>query len=200
MALLLTFTACVNVDSTRRPAETAPTGLAADHLLIAIDYVIIDPALDGVYDPRGISLTADGRLVLVWRDRDATYDTRVTRLDAAGLDRAWSAIIDSGVFLDGELALPGYPEPGGIVTSDVFQVDDGARSTRLAIEALGSEGVVVGQPPLPAGEMALRKAATQLMGDGQRSRAVDAARAPALVAPRAARRCGFAHRPVVAPD
>ena len=164
MAVLLTLSACV-ADTSKRPTETAPAGLADDHLLMAMDYLVDDPVLDGVYDPRGISLTADGRLLLVWRDRDATFDTRVTRLDAAGRDRAWSAIIDSGVFFDGELPLPGYSAPGGITTTDVFLVDDGVRSTRLEIASLGSEGVVVGQPPLPDGEMALRTAARQLMID-----------------------------------
>jgi hypothetical protein len=163
-ALLLTLGACAGGAASSSPMETAPTGLADDHLLIAIDYVIDDPVFDGVYDPRGISLTADGRLLLVWRDRDAMFDTRVTRLDAAGLDRAWSAIIDSGVFIDGDLPLPGFPEAGGTATADVFQVDDGTRSTRLVIASLGSEGLT-GRPPIPAGEMALRTAATQLMVD-----------------------------------
>ena len=147
------------------PNERVPTGLPADHLLLAIDYVVEDPSLDGVYDPRWVALTADGRLVLERRDVDAILGTTVTKLDAAGLGRAWSAISRSGVFTDGNLRLPGFMEDHPPITADVFRVDDGQRSTRLRIASLGSEGVYVDDPPVPAGEMAVRAAATRLIDD-----------------------------------
>jgi len=147
------------------PNERLPTGLSADHLLLAIDYIVEDPSLDGVYDPRWVALTADGRLVLERRDVDAILGTTVTKLDAAGLGRAWSAISQSGIFTDGNLRLPGFMETHGPMTADVFRVDDGQRSTRLRIASLGSEGVYADDPPVPAGEMAIRAAATRLMDD-----------------------------------
>jgi hypothetical protein len=139
--------------------------LADDHVLLAIDYVVDDPALDGVYDPRWVSLTADGTLVLHRGDVDAIFGTTVTKLDAAGLERAWTAINRSGVFTEGNLVLPGFPQAGAPATRDVFRVDDGTRSTRLTIASLGSEAIYTGAVPIPAGEMALRTAATQLIGD-----------------------------------
>ena len=133
--------------------------------MLAIDYLVDDPVLDGVYDPRLMSLTADGTLVIERGDVDATLGTTVTKLDAAGFERAWSAIIRSGVFADGDLDLPGFMANHPPVTSDVFRVDDGTRSTRLTIDSLGSEGVYPDDPPVPAGEMALRASATALIED-----------------------------------
>ena len=140
-----------------------PTGLPADHLLLAIDYVVDDPSLDRVYDPRSVALTADGSLVLERRDVDAILGATVTRLDASGLGLAWSAISRSGIFTDGNLRLPGFMEDHPPITADVFRVDDGQRSTRLRIASLGSEGIYVGDPPVPAAEMSVRVAATRLI-------------------------------------
>jgi len=139
--------------------------LPDDHVLLAIDYVVDDPVLDGVYDPRWVSLTADGTLVLHRGDVDAIFGTTATKLDAAGLERAWAAINRSGIFTDGSLVLPGFPQAGGPATRDVFRVDDGKRSTKLTIASLGSEAIYTGAVPIPAGEMALRTAAAQLIGD-----------------------------------
>jgi hypothetical protein len=145
--------------------DRRPTGLAEDHLLLAIDYIVDDPVTDGVYDPRSVSLTADGSLVIERRDVDAILGTTVTKLEAAGFERAWAAIIRSGVFTDGDLDLPGFPMAGAPPTSDVFRVDDGQRSTRLTIASLGSELIYRDVPPVPHTEMVLRAAATQLIAD-----------------------------------
>ena len=72
--------------------------------------------------------------------------------------------------MDGNLVLPGFPQKGAPATFFVFQVDDGTRSTRLTIANLGSEQVFTGEfpygpPPIPAAEMTLRTAASQLMDD-----------------------------------
>ena len=75
----------------------------------------------------------------------------MTKLDATGLARAWSAIVRAGVFTDGVLGLPGFMAAHPPVTADVFRVDDGPRSTRLAIASLGSEGVYPDDPPVPSG-------------------------------------------------
>jgi hypothetical protein len=152
------------------PTEKAPTGLPDDHILVAIDYIVDEPFLTDVYDPRWANLTADGTLVYQRRDFNAILGTTVTKLDAAGLQEVWSAIIRSGVFMDGNLVLPGFPQKGAPATFFVFQVDDGTRSTRLTIANLGSEQVFTGEfpygpPPIPAAEMTLRTAASQLMDD-----------------------------------
>jgi len=145
--------------------DEVPSTLAGDHVLFAIDYLVQDPVLDGVYDPRWVTLTADGTLVLPERGTDAILGATETKLDHDGLKRAWSAILGSGVFADGNLRLPGFMEEKGPVTLDVFKVDDGTRSTRLTVASLGSEGVYPGDPPVPEGEMALRASATRLMTD-----------------------------------
>ena len=155
VAISLSLSACAD-------AAGPPTGLAADHVLLAIDYIVDDPVLKDVYDPRSATLTADGSLVHERRDVDATFATTSTKLDAAGLRRVWAAISRSGIFTDGNLALPGFPQAGGPATSNVFRVDDGTRSTLLTIASLGSESIYTGARPIPAGEMALRAAATQL--------------------------------------
>jgi hypothetical protein len=142
-----------------------PTGLADDHVLLAVDYIVDDPVTDGVYDPRWISLTADGSLAIERRDVDAILGATLTKLDATGLEQAWAAIIRSGVFADGDLALQGFPLAGAPPIADVFRVDDGQRSTRLTIAELGSELIYRHAAPVPDAEMALRAAATQLMAD-----------------------------------
>ena len=107
------------------PVPSAPTGLDPSHVLLAIDYIVHHPALDGVYDPRLATLTADGTLVLERRDVDAIMGATATKLDAAGLERAWSAIVGSGVNADGLLDLPGFASQTVTTATDVFRVDDG---------------------------------------------------------------------------
>lgn len=137
-----------------------PAGLPADHLLLAIDEVVSDPVLDGVYDPRLASLSVDGTLVFQRWDVDAIFGTTIAMLDDRGLANAWSAVVDGGLFRDGELDLPGFAAYvlGGRTE---IRVDDGTRSTRLDIAFLGSEGTH-GAPQIPGSEMALRAAATRL--------------------------------------
>ena len=166
--------------------ETAPTGLPDDHILFAIDYIVDEPFLTDVYDPHWASLTADGTLVYERRDVDAILGTTVTKLDAAGLDEAWSAILRSGVYTDGHLVLPGFPQGGGPRTAFVFRVDDGRTSTRLTIESLGSEQMftgdsLLGPPPIPDAEMTLRTAATKLTDDLRAMQGEDPWTPPALL-------------------
>jgi hypothetical protein len=169
-----------------RTTEQAPAGLPDDHILLAIDYLVDDPVLTDVYDPRWASLTADGTLVYERRDVDAILGTTVTNLDAARLDEVWSAITGSGVFTDGHLVLPGFPQGGAPRTAFVFWVDDGRTSTRLTIESLGSEQMFTGEsllgpPPIPDAEMTLRTAATKLTDDLRALRGEDAWTPPALL-------------------
>jgi hypothetical protein len=146
-------------------AAPLPTGLPADHVLFAADYIVHDPVLDGVYDPRSMTLTADGTFVLVRRDVDSTLASTATKLDAATLRRAWSAIASSGVFANGVLRLPGFESQTVTTATNVFRVDDGTRSTSLSIDDLGSETIFAGDPPIPSSERALRAAAEQLMDE-----------------------------------
>jgi hypothetical protein len=178
---LLTVNACRDAGGSVALHDGVPTGLAGDHLLLAVDYIVEDPVLTGVYDPRLISLTADGSLVVEGRDVDATLGTTVTRLDAAGLEGTWATIARSGVATDADLDLPGVVSEHGPITAFVFRVDDGTRSTRLRIDSLGSEGVYPGDPPVPATEMALRAAATQLLDALRSMRASEPWMPPALL-------------------
>ena len=142
-----------------------PTGLPDDHVLLAVDYIVHQPELDGVYDPRLITLTADGTLVLERRDVDAVLGTTAKLLDDAELGQAWSAIVRSGVFSDGLLSLPGFAAHTTTTATNVFRVDDGTLQTTLTIDDLGSEQVFRGEPPIQASEMSLRAAATRLMDE-----------------------------------
>jgi hypothetical protein len=112
-----------------------------------------------------MTLTADGTLVLERGDVDAILGATATRLDPAGLEQAWSAILRSGVFVDGDLTLPGFARQTVTTATNEFLVDDGSRSTRLVIDDLGSEAIFRGDPPMPEAEMGLRAAATRLMDD-----------------------------------
>jgi hypothetical protein len=159
----LLLTACGAVSKPEPPS--VPTGLDSSHVLLAIDYFVHHPALDGVYDPRLVTLTADGTLVLERRDVDAIIGATATKLDAAGLERAWSTIVSSGVFTDGLLDLPGFASQTVTTATNVFRVDDGTRSSLLTIDDLGSEQIYAGDPPIPAAEMRLRASATQLIED-----------------------------------
>jgi hypothetical protein len=145
------------------PPAPLPTGLPDDHVMFAADYIVHDPVLDGVYDPRLMTLTADGTLVLERRDVDSVMGATATRLDAARQRQAWSAITGSGVFADGVLRLPGFESHTVTTATNVFSVDDGTRSTSLTIDDLGSEEVFPGDPPITPSEKALRAAATLLM-------------------------------------
>src|SRR6476646_8096900 len=165
VAAMVAAGACGAAGGSSSANDDLPSTLASDHVLFAIDYLVGDPVLHGVYDPRWVTLTADGTLVLPERGENAILGATVTKLDHAGLQRAWSEIVDSGVFVDGNLRLPGFMETHGPVDLDVFQVDDRARSTSLTIASLGSEGVYPGDPPVPKAEMTLRASATRLTDD-----------------------------------
>jgi hypothetical protein len=165
VGLLLILAACGAIGGSRSPGGNAPTGLAGDHVLLTIDEVVDMSALEGVHDPRFVSLTADGTLMLGRQPVDAVLSMTVTKLDSAGLQRAWSEIGLSGVFTDGNLALPGFPQGGGAALADVFRVDDGRRSTRLTIAFLGSEQIPGVALRVPSAEMARRAAATRLIDD-----------------------------------
>ena len=186
VSLVLMLSACGADGESMSTTERAPTGLPDDHILFAIDYIVDDPVLTDVYDPRWASLTADGTLVYERRNVDAILGTTVTKLDAAALEEVWSAITNSGVFTDGNLVLPGFPQGGGPATAFVFRVDDGTRSTRLTIQSLGSEQIfsdtsVFGPPPIPDAEMTLRTAATKLTDDLRAMQGEDPWTPPALL-------------------
>jgi hypothetical protein len=157
MLLVVACTPSASVDT--------PTGLADDHILFASDYIVHNPDLVGVYDPRIMTLTADGTLVLERGDLGTTLATTATRLDDASLAQAWSSIVRSGVFSDGTLALPGFASQTVTTTTNVFRVDDGTRSSRLVIDDLGSEQIFPGVPRIAGSEMSLREAATRLMDE-----------------------------------
>jgi hypothetical protein len=181
MAALLVLGACAGAGASRRPSDPIPSGLPDDHILLAIDYLVDEPVLDGVYDPRLVNLTAAGTLVHERRDVDATFGTTVAKLDATALGSIWAAIGRSGVATDRDLELPGFMSQHGPHTATVFRVDDGTRSTRLRIASLGSEGVYPGDPPVPADELALRAAATQLKNELRAIQGEDPWTPPALL-------------------
>ena len=159
-AVSLLLAGCGIVSEPVPPSDDLPTGRDPSHILLAIDYIVHDPVLDGVYDPRLVTLTADGTLVIERRDVDAIMGATATKLDAASLERAWSAIVGSGVFVDGLLDLPGFASQTVTTATNTFRVDDGTRSSLLTIDDLGSEQIYAGDPPITAAEMTLRASAT----------------------------------------
>jgi hypothetical protein len=144
--------------------DGTPSGLSPDHVLLAVDYLVHHPALEGVYDPRLVTLSADGTLVIERRDRDVVMGATRTLLDAGGFTAAWSSILRSGVFANGSLGLAGVPDHAGR-TDTSFRVDDGAQATRLVIQDLGSEQVYSANPPISADEVARRAAASRLIDE-----------------------------------
>jgi hypothetical protein len=180
-AALLMIGACAGPGGSMQLSDHVPSGLPDDHILLAIDYIVDEPFLDGVYDPRSVNLTADGSLIHEGRGINATLGTTVAKLDPTALARIWTAIGRSGIAIDRNLELPGFMSEHGARTAFVFRVDDGARSTRLRIAHLGSEGVYPDDPPVPADELALRAAATQLMNELRAIRGEDPWTPPALL-------------------
>jgi hypothetical protein len=181
VAGLLVLEACAAAGGSMPPIGPIPSGLPADHILLAVDDIVDDPVLTDVYDPRSANLTADGSLVHEGRDHDATLGTTVAKLDAAALARIWKTIGQSGIARDGNLELPGFMAEHGPHTAEVFRVDDGTRSTRLRIASLGSEGVYPGDPPVAPDELALRASATRLLNELRAIRGADPWTPPALL-------------------
>lgn len=144
------------------PPDRLLTGLDPDRVLLAVDYDVHAPVLDSVDDPRIVTLTADGTLVLTRRDSDSTFGATATRL-GAGREVAWQAITASGVAVDGVLDLPGFAERTVTTAATRFRVDDGRRRTDLLVHNLGSELAFPGDPPIPDEELRLRASATALL-------------------------------------
>jgi hypothetical protein len=163
--VLLAFGMSLVVACAPSTSVDVPTGLAGDHVLFANDYIVHHPDLVGVYDPRIMTLTADGTLVLERGDLGTTLATTATKLDDDGLAQAWSSIVRSGVFSDGTLELPGFASRTVTTATNVIHIDDGTRSSRLVIDDLGSEQIFPGEPRIPGSEMSLREAATRLMDE-----------------------------------
>ena len=149
-----------------RPASSpggVPTGLDPDDVLLAVEYQVHAPVLDRVDDPRLVTLTADGTLVLARRDVDSTLGATATRLGSAGLAAAWQAVTASGIAVDEVLDLPGFVQRTRTTSTTRFRVDDGRRRTDLVIHDLGSEQAFPGDPPIADEELRLRASATALL-------------------------------------
>ena len=140
-----------------------PAGLDPDNMLLAVDYQVHAPVLDSVEDPRIVTLTADGMLVLARRDLDSTLGTTATPLGPTKLEVAWRAIAASGVAVDRVLDLPGFAARTVTTTTTQFRVNDGRRQTDLLVHNLGSEQAFLGDPPIAHEELRLRASATALL-------------------------------------
>jgi hypothetical protein len=142
-------------------AATVPPGLDPSHVLVRVDDAGGLPAFAAIEDPRVVTLYADGTLIVrLPAQTGSLVPTWATRLDAAGLDRAWTVATSGGLAVDRSLELPGLFD----ASTTVLMVDDGTRSTRLSIYGLGAEGVLDGAgATLPPDELGLRRNATSVL-------------------------------------
>jgi hypothetical protein len=76
-----------------RVAPSVPTGLDPSHVLLAIDYIVHHPALDGVYDPRSVTprwatgALAPPALLVWWRpELPADANAQIVRWRTATID------------------------------------------------------------------------------------------------------------------
>ncbi len=138
------------------PAPTAPEGLDPDHRLVMIEEISGWPGIEGTFDPRVVTLYADGRVVTSDPARNSILTTTAATLSPRDLDRVWAMVAATRVAQDRSLELPGLYD----AETTWIRVDDGTRATTLSIYALGAEGGV-GEPDgasmLPDDEIALRR-------------------------------------------
>ncbi len=156
-AVAILVAACSSTSPSPSGPVTVPAGLEPDHVLVAIDDASNWPGLGEVEDPRLITLTADGMLV-VRMPNGARLPVAQTRLDRVALDTAWAAVVRSGTATNATFDLPGAYD----VNTTTIRVDDGSRSTKLSIYALGGTPT---EGAFDADEARLRGAAGNLVSE-----------------------------------
>jgi hypothetical protein len=109
------------------------------------------------FDPRSVSLYADGTLVAPG-PAGTLLPTVGTTLDAHALDEAWALVVGNGLAIDRTLELPGLFDAG---TTEI-RVHDGTRLTHLAVYALGADPVD-GERTFAPDEAGLRAAASHVL-------------------------------------
>lgn len=155
LGLAPVLAACAPAAPSPTPAPTAapsaPAGLDPGHALVVIDELGGPTSIMDTFDPRAVTLYADGTLITSDPARNLMLSTVSTTLAPAALDEAWATVIESGLATDRALELPGLSDAG---TTQVT-VDDGTAVTHLQVYALGLDPVD-GEPTFPPDEAALR--------------------------------------------
>jgi len=111
------------------------------------------------FDPRSVTLYADGTLIASDPGRNLMLSTVSTALGPDALGEAWATVVGSGLAVDRLLELPGIADAG---TTQVM-IDDGRAVTRLQVYGLGLDSVD-GEPTFPPAEAALRANTSRAVG------------------------------------
>jgi hypothetical protein len=155
-ALLLVAGGCSPSPQATPMPVAAPTGLPADHLLLAVEEFAGMPPWAAIDMPRRITLLSGGTLII---QEPLTHrlvpSIKQTPLDRAALDRVWAGALDAGLAKDARLEVPGLFD----AETTLVHLDNGQRTTLLSIYGLGIEGDGPGDagPAIPAAEVALRR-------------------------------------------
>ncbi len=128
-----------------------PAGLDPGRAIVIVEELGGPTSIMDTFDPRSITLYADGTMIASDPARNLMLSTVSTTLAPAALDEAWATVVGSGLATNRLLELPGLADAG---TTQVT-VDDGTAVTHLQVYALGL-GPVEGQPTFPPDEVALR--------------------------------------------
>jgi hypothetical protein len=88
------------------PPPAAPEGLAPDHPLVVAEELGGPTTIMDTFDPRSVSLYADGTLVAPG-PRGSPLATVGTTLDNGALDEAWALVLGSGLAVDAASAVAG---------------------------------------------------------------------------------------------
>lgn len=139
------------------PPPAAPDGLDPDHALVVAEELGGPTFIMDTFDPRSVTLYADGTLVAPGPG-GILLPTVGTTLDATTLDQAWALVLGSGLAIDRTLDLPGLFDAG----TTEMRVDDGSTLTRLAVYALGAEPAD-GEPTFAPDEAGIRAAASHVL-------------------------------------
>lgn len=157
LACGLLAAACAPAGPTPSPTPPAvPAGLDPGHALVVVEELGGPTFIMDTFDPRTVTLYADGTLIASDPGRNLMLSTVSTTLAPDALAEAWGTVVGSGLATNRLLELPGLFDAG---TTQVT-VDDGSAITRLQVYALGLDPVE-GQATFTPGDAALRANATR---------------------------------------
>jgi hypothetical protein len=159
LCLILGVAACAPAAPPPTAVPGVPAGLDPGHALLVIDELGGPTVVMDTFDPRSVTLYADGTLIASDPGRNLMLSTVSTTLGPDALGEAWATVVGSGLAVDRLLELPGIADAG---TTRVT-IDDGTTVTRLQVYGLGLDSVN-GEPTFPPAEAALRANTSRAVG------------------------------------
>jgi hypothetical protein len=177
LAIVVALAACGPADPRPRPSPPpVPAGLDPGHVLVVAEELGGPTFIMNTFDPRSVTLYADGTVIASNPARNLMLATVSTRLGPESLGEAWAKVVGGGLAVDRTLRLPGVFDAG----TTQLTVDDGMSVTRLAIDAIGMDPID-GEPTPRPDEAALRANAREAIGMLRELAGLQAYTPPALL-------------------